>query len=81
MLRGPSCPDADFVSAVAGQIPGARDDIDRLLAKTKAVSQRLDDAASRNLDIDKVRGGTQVRATLTDVIELLQRVSDKDKGK
>jgi len=73
--------DENFVAALAGQIPGASDKLADLLEKAKEINQRLDDAASLNLDIEKLRGGTRVRATLTDIIDLLQKVSDKDKGK
>jgi hypothetical protein len=73
--------DANFVAALAGQVPGAQDDIDSVLAKAKQLNQRLDDAASMGIDISKTQGGGEIRASLTDVIGLLQQVSDKKGNK
>jgi prefoldin subunit 5 len=71
--------DVEFLSAVVGRIPGSRDKIDALLARTKELDELLDSAAFVRID----DGGSVARggSAMKDLIVILEQLNSKAKGK
>ncbi len=67
--------DDAFVKAVVEQVPGASENVDAVLTRTKELNDRLEQASA--LGFGKVEGVVQVRSAVGDLIDLLDRVKKR----